>query len=163
MLLPPIKDSLFEKYGYKGDSIVASRPGCGKIVFILLYEVVAIYVQFTLLYIWDSGFKSPLWEVFWDSLILAMNKGTCFQYYLEDLLKVILGILRNLRESQTMPKVQKTCWFNGGSWGNKKIWHFFISALGTWSRRDGRDHRGLVFTRASIFFQCKYDNGCVKT
>lgn len=106
MLLPPIQCSLLKGRRGKKDLITVSGPGRGEIVFTLLNEVIAIYVRLIFVDIWGLGFKSRSYGVFGGAPILAMScRGLCFQDCDEDLLKAILGLLRNLKGSQNMSRV----------------------------------------------------------
>lgn len=63
VLLSLIQGSFLKECSCKTDLVVALEPKHGKIVFTLLYAVVAIYVQLTFLNIWDPRFESPLQEL----------------------------------------------------------------------------------------------------
>lgn len=64
MLLPPIQGFLFKKRDYKKDLVTALGLKYGKIVFILLNDIIVIYMRLTLIVIRGPRFKSPLWRVF---------------------------------------------------------------------------------------------------
>lgn len=143
---------------------MALRLGCGKIVFALLYEVIEIYVRFTLIDIWYSWFENLLWEVFEGSLILFMDcKESCFPNRFENLLKIILHILKNLGNSQTRSRVQRIYWFIRGFWRSRKFLYLFVSTLETWSRRVRCGFKGLVLTEMSMFSYYKYSDRYIKT
>lgn len=78
VLLTPIHSSLGRKRNCIKNLVVAPGPGCGKIIFTLLKEVIKIHIRLTFIDFSGPRFENPLWEVFRDSSILVTSKKSDF-------------------------------------------------------------------------------------
>lgn len=64
MLLLPIQGYFFEKRDSKKNLVLVSRSKSGKIIFILLDEIIGIYIRLTFINIIDFWLESLLWNYF---------------------------------------------------------------------------------------------------
>lgn len=75
-------------------------------IFILVDEIIIIYIQLNLINLWGFKFKSLLKEILEDSSILVMRKKQSYlKYCFEVLLKIICALLRGLEGGQTRTKI----------------------------------------------------------
>lgn len=59
-LLLLFQSFIFEKHSEKKSSITGLGLKYGKIIFIVLYEIVAIYVRLMFVNVWGTRFKNPV-------------------------------------------------------------------------------------------------------
>lgn len=129
--------------------VTTFKSQSGKIILILSYKVITVYVRFIFIYIRGSKFKSPLYRLLCflinSSIILMflIYKSFYLQNYFNNLLKIIFDILESLESNKTKSgigsnkvrskirrfKSRKIYYkFIGGFWESKRLLHFFISA-----------------------------------
>lgn len=142
ILLSAIQNTTFKKNSYKKYLITISEFGNGKIIFILNYKIIIVYVEPILVYIEDFRLISSFYGLFYSptigSIILVspICKDFFFYNYLNDLLKIIFGIFESQENNNTRSKIRS---FKSGKsdykfveslWKSKKLLHFLVSTGG---------------------------------
>lgn len=92
-LLPAEVDLVPEKIGGKRNLVSLSSSINSKLILTLLIEVVALYVKFSAIYIWETGFQRFIPK------LLKVGESSSLWICIKNPLQVLFGILGDSKNS----------------------------------------------------------------
>lgn len=126
---------VLKKSGSKRDSTEIFGSEYCKVVFTSLYEIIAIYMELTLIYIWCFSLKKSL-----SKLIKSPERRSSnFQDCLKNLLKIIFEILGYLQGSERRSWIRETYkkpWKEGLRRDTRQNTRSYWFVVSTWSCRN---------------------------
>lgn len=109
-----MQSSVFEKYSYKKYLIITIRSKSDKIIFESSYNIIVVDMRLIFIYIGYFEFGALFYKFFCFPMIILIllvslvYKNFYLQDYFEDLLKIILSILENLRNSKAKSVIKNS-------------------------------------------------------